>query len=95
MSKELSVILLGVAVIVVAYSGFPAPWRMLLLLLIGLAIIIIGFLLRAPSSAAHAGKSSPYHPFVENLPAGQAGDTTHPAHDHTTHEHKEGITSLN
>lgn len=86
MSKEMSVILLGVAVVVVPYLGIPASWRTLLLILVGLTLIVIGFLLRS-QRLAHAGKSSPYHPFVEN-------NTATAVHD-SNDIHKEGITSLN
>ena len=92
MSKEMSVILLGVTVVLVTYSGLPASWRMALLLAAGLALIVIGFLLRA-GEAPRAGKSSPHLTFVESLPA-QAGTVADPAQN--SHDsHKEGITSLN
>lgn len=94
MSKEMSVILLGVAVVIVPYLGVPASWRTLLLLLAGLALIVIGFMLRSQGTA-RVGKNSPYHPFVENLPDRQVGDAASIVNDHTAHEHKEGITSLN
>lgn len=85
MSRELSIILLGVAVVTIPYLGVPASWRTLLLVLAGLALIVIGFLMRS-QGMARVGKSSPYHPFVEN-DAALANDIQH--------EHKEGITSLN
>ena len=87
MSKEMSVILLGVAVIIVPYLGVPASWRTLLLILAGLTLVVVGFLLRA-QGMARAGKSSPHHPFVEN-------NTAKIALDYSDESHKEGITSLN
>lgn len=97
MSKEIGVILLGVAVIVVPYLGVPSAWRTALLLLSGLTLIVIGFLLRS-QGMARSGKDTPHQPFVENLPV-QAGDVVNIVHDYTApivnESHKEGITSLN
>lgn len=99
MSKEMGIILLGVAVVVVPYLGVPSAWRTLLLVLAGITLIVIGFLLRAQGTAGQE-KRSPYHPFVENLPTGQVGSaaTAAPIDEPSLtplHEHKEGITSLN
>jgi len=87
MSKEMSVMLLGVAVVILPYLGVPSAWRTLLLVLVGLTLIIIGFLLRAHGMRG-SGKNSLHHSFVEN-------DTAKITHDYSQHEHKEGITSLN
>lgn len=91
MSKEMSVILLGVAVVILPYLGVPSAWRTLLLVLAGITLIIIGVLLRA-QGMVRSNRNSPHHSFVENVPA-QAQDIQ-PAH-HPMHEHKEGLTSLN
>ena len=93
MSKEVSVILLGAAVIVIPYLGIPSLWRTLLLVLVGLTIILIGFLLRS-QGMRRPGKTSPYQPFVENVP-NRGSDAAQIARDYSQHEHKEGITSLN
>jgi VIT1/CCC1 family predicted Fe2+/Mn2+ transporter len=87
MSKELSVILLGVAVVILPYLGVPSGLRTMLLVLAGLTLVVIGFLLRAQGTA-RMGKNSPYHPFVES-------DTAKIVHDYSHESHKEGITSLN
>lgn len=85
MSKEMSVILLGVSVIIVPYLGVPSSWRTLLLVLAGLALVVIGFVLRTQGMGGD--KNSKYSTFVET-------DATAAAHN--SHEsHKEGITSLN
>lgn len=85
MSKEMSVILLGVSVIIVPYLGVPSSWRTLLLVLAGLALVVIGFLLRA--QGMRGDKNSKYSTFVET-------DAT--AAVYNSHEsHKEGITPLN
>lgn len=73
MSKEMSVIVLGIWVVVVPYLGVPSSWRTVLLVLSGLTIAVIGFLLRN-ESLAHTGTSAqPRHrtedSFVESAPA--------------------------
>ncbi len=87
MSKEMSVILLGVAVVIIPYLGVPSAWRTFLLVLAGLALVVIGFLLRA-RDMMHSRKNSPHHSFVEN-------DTAKITHDYSHENHKEGISSLN
>ncbi|MBX4192480.1 hypothetical protein KW798_03270 [Candidatus Parcubacteria bacterium] len=87
MSKETSVILLGLWVIIVPQLGIPSPWRTLLLVLSGLALIIIGLYLRAESSHRTRKGAS----FVENAPpAGSASIVADYSDDR-----KEGINSLN
>ena len=46
MSKEMSLIVLGIVVAVVPYLGIPGSWKTALLVLCGLGIALIGFLLR-------------------------------------------------
>jgi len=80
MSKEMTVIVLGIFVVVAPYLGIPGEWRTALLVMAGLAIAVIGFLLRgeALSRGTHAGDSAPF------------------ADSHRPHEHtSQGITSLN
>ena len=82
MSKEMTIIGLGIFVVVVPYLGIPGAWRTALIVLSGLGIALCGFLLRGESLAR--GDKHNQHPssFVENsLP--------HASHDH------EGINSLN
>lgn len=88
MSKEMSLIALGVWVIVVPYLGIPGSWRTALLVLTGLGIAAIGFLLRN-ESLSRGIESSDRHPFVESTPAAPA-----PAPVAAVPEHS-GITSLN
>lgn len=85
MSKEMTVILLGVWIVVVPYLGVPGSWRMIILVLSGIAIAAVGFFLRA-EALARGGSRHQHRPFVENTDMS----------DHSTmHEQKEGITSLN
>ena len=89
MSKEMTLIVLGLWIVVVPYLGVPGSWRTAILILSGLAIALVGFLLRA-EGLARKGVRSAHHPFVENFPAEPESETLLPVHDR-----KEGITSLN
>jgi hypothetical protein len=93
MSKETTVIVLGLWIIVLPYLGIPGGWRTTLIVLTGIALMGLGFILRgeALGRGSHA-KHSSRNSFVENMPASQADA---PAHDHSAHDHKERITSLN
>jgi hypothetical protein len=46
MSKEMSVIALGVWVVVMPYLGIYRSWLTVLMVLTGIALMVIGFLLR-------------------------------------------------
>jgi len=89
MSKEMTVIVLGICVIIVPYLGVPGTWRTALLVVSGIGIATIGFLLRGEALGRGSGGTK-HNTFTESLP-------THgmPADTHSTHEHKDGITSLN
>ena len=65
MSREMSIIVLGILVIVIPYTGFPSPWRTLFLVLAGAAIAIIGFLLRG-QTLSKPQKKTEHHPFQES-----------------------------
>jgi len=91
MSKQTSIIVLGVWVLIVPYLGVPGSWRTVFLVLSGAAIAILGFLLRGEATAkglsAHktrSGRTS--HSFVEHIP---------PAVEESPEPAKEGINSLN
>lgn len=85
MSKEMTVIVLGLWVAIVPYLGVPGTWRTAILLLSGLGIAIVGFLLRgeAIGRAQHRASRSTF--------AETAAEPTQPQH----HDHQEGITSHN
>ena len=87
MSKEMTVIVLGIWVVVVPYLGIPGAWRTALLVLTGIGIALVGFILRGealgrPDRPGSAG--SQHSTFVEN--------TAQPTE---AHEQKEGISELN
>lgn len=81
MSKEMTVIALGVFVAVVPYLGIPGLWKTVLFVLAGLGLAGVGFLLRGEALAREAGHGHDH--FVEN-----AAPTTHTKPDH-------GLGSLN
>jgi hypothetical protein len=90
MSKEMSLIALGLWVVVVPYLGVPGSWRTTILLFSGLLIAALAFLLRA-ESLVRSGKRSAHHPFVENIP----DEKETPWHPQDRHHDHEGINSLN
>ena len=85
MSKEMTIIALGIWVIIIPYLGVPGSWRTGLLLISGLFIVLVGFLLRA-QSLSHSTKHTAHRTFEEN---------THTSEDQHNHDRKERITSLN
>ncbi len=64
MSKEVSLIILGVLTALTPFMGLPGEWRTVLLIIFGFAIAIIGFFLRSETLARGGGKG--YHFFVDN-----------------------------
>jgi hypothetical protein len=82
MSKETSVIVLGLWVLIMPYLGIYRSWLSVLMVLTGLGLMALGFLLRGealargPQEGARASEDSS---FVENQP----------------HEHHQGLHSLN
>jgi hypothetical protein len=65
MSKEMSIILLGLWVMIVPYLGVPSPWRTGLLVLSGGAIALLGFLLRG-QTISKPQKKTEHHTFQES-----------------------------
>ncbi len=65
MSKEMTVIALGLFVAVVPYIGIPSSWKTPLLLVVGILIILMGFLLRG-SALSRGTEGSESRPYVEN-----------------------------
>ena len=89
MSREMAVIALGVWVILIPYLGVPGGARTVLLVLTGIAIAVLGFLLRADTvgrTPSHDGRRARHSrgraSFVESVPAEPA--TAH-EHDPTLH----------
>jgi hypothetical protein len=67
MSKEMSVIVLGFVVVIIPHLGVPGSWHTVLFAISGLAIAILGFLLRGETISRGMRKTD--SPFVES--AGQ------------------------
>ncbi len=70
MSKEMTVIALGVLVVVTPYLGIPGSWKTFVLVVAGAALAGVGFLLRGEALAR--GTRHGHDHFVEN-----AAPTTH------------------
>ncbi len=85
MSKEMAVIAFGVWVAVIPYLGIPGSWRTAILVLTGIALMSLGFFLRA-EVLSRGMKRGRHHPFVENSGASQA---------EYANDQKQGIRSLN
>lgn len=81
MSKEMTVIALGIFVAVVPYLGIPGTWKTAIFVVAGLALAGVGFFLRGEALARRAGYGHDH--FVEN-----SAPTPTPTRDH-------GISSLN
>lgn len=65
MSREMGIIVLGLAVMIIPYLGVPSAWRTALLVLAGAALAVIGFLLRG-SAMSLPQKKTEHHPFAES-----------------------------
>ena len=76
MSKETSVILLGLFVFVMPLSGFPGAWRTFFIMAAGLALVIIGFFMR--SRALGNSERLTTDPFVESI---HQAPQTKPGHE--------------
>jgi hypothetical protein len=67
MSREMTLIVLGILVIVTPYTGFPSPVRTAVLVICGVVIAGIGFLIRAHTLSKPGTHKTEHHPFQENL----------------------------
>ena len=81
MSKEMTLIVLGISVAVLPYVGIPGSWRTALFILAGAVVAGIGFLLRGAALSRGTSRGA-HHSFVEN---------TNRAH--TRHANSEGTSS--
>lgn len=87
MSKEMTVIVLGLWVVVVPYLGIPGEWRTALLVLSGLGIAVVGFLLRG-ETLSRGSKPHAHNSFVESNQPAQPQPSL-------AHEHHEEIRTFN
>lgn len=84
MSKEMTIIALGIWIIIVPYLGVPGSWRTAILVLSGLGIAVTGFLLRGEAIARGGSATNrTSRSFVESAVSAEP------------HEEPEGINSLN
>lgn len=91
MSKETTVIALGVWVMVMPYLGIPRAWLTAFMILTAIGFVVLGFLLRAEALSRTARRTGSHHPFVEHVP-----QETHAIDHHENHEQrKERLSSLN
>ena len=56
MTKDVSILILGLAVAVTPFLGIPSSWKAVLLIVLGLVIALLAFLLRGDVSFAVGGK---------------------------------------
>lgn len=77
MSKEVSVIILGLFTAIVPYLGLPGTWRTILLVVLGVGLAVIGFFLRR--EVLGRGMSHRADFFVDNRPSASAPQPSHEA----------------
>ncbi|HEV7449557.1 MAG TPA: hypothetical protein VGP13_03425 [Candidatus Paceibacterota bacterium] len=82
MSKEMTVIALGVLVVITPFLGVPGSWKTAIFVIAGLGIAGVGFLLRGEALARSQGQGDGH--FVENE-----------AHQNSQNRHDHGLGSLN
>jgi len=67
MSREMTLIVVGLLVIVTPYTGFPSFVRTAVLVLCGVVIAGIGFLMRTHTISKPHQHKTEHHPFQENI----------------------------
>lgn len=65
MSREMTLIVLGLLTIVIPYTGFPSAWRTAMLVLCGALVAVVGFMMRGQTLSKPAAKTD-HHPFQES-----------------------------
>ena len=66
MTREMTLIVLGLLTMVVPYTGFPSPWRTGALVLIGATVAVVGFLMRGEELSKTHHRTNEHHPFQES-----------------------------
>lgn len=61
MSRDMTLIAVGLLVIVIPYTGFPSAWRTLFLVVCGAIVAIIGFLMRGQTLSNKPQKKPEQH----------------------------------
>ena len=72
-SKIKTILILGLVVIVIPFLGIPLAWKQWILAIIGLAIMILAFVLRQALSRAPQMRQEVY---TENRPETGSSDST-------------------
>jgi len=85
MSKEMTVIALGVLVVITPFLGIPGSWKTFIFVVAGVALAAVGFLLRGESLARGADQGPEHRPYIENSAPSQS----------QPHQRDHGIGSLN
>ena len=65
MTREMTIIVLGLLTMVIPYTGFPSAWRTGALVLIGAAVAVVGFLMRGETLSKRE-RTTEHHPFQES-----------------------------
>lgn len=87
MSKDTTLVVLGVWITFLPYLGIPSSWKTTLFVLTGLILVLLGLAMRRDALRRGARREA-HRPFVENT---DVHSTTPP----DRYDRKEGITSLN
>ncbi len=71
MRKERTLLILGLLVIVLPYSGFPSWWRTLFLVLTGIALLYLSYLFYIEAKARMPKDESRSKAFIDNIGSGE------------------------
>ncbi|HEY4517420.1 MAG TPA: hypothetical protein VJI74_00835 [Candidatus Paceibacterota bacterium] len=67
MSKESTLLLLGIGIVLTQFSGLPSSWKNVLFFICGGAVAVLGFLLRRRMLAASSsGREERTNSYVQN-----------------------------
>jgi hypothetical protein len=66
MSKQRTIIVLGVIVALIPYSGFPSSWKTIFFLLCGIGIVVLGYQLDKEIKRLNKDTEGGLTSFVDN-----------------------------
>ena len=68
MSKESTLLLLGIGIVLTQFSGLPSSWKNVLFFICGGAVAVLGFLLRRRRmlAASSSGREERTNSYVQN-----------------------------
>jgi hypothetical protein len=90
MSKEMFIILIGALLVVQTQFGIPVSWHTILTIVLGLLLVLLGFMFRT-ETLTRGAKASRSLPFKES----DFSESHTPVASPLTHDRKEGIGSFN